>query len=59
MTIEDEIEQHRARGYSKEETAKKVGVPLGWVENVWAHQDAALTFVDRTDDSRHGKRGAA
>lgn len=56
--MDDAIEQHRAMGYSKADTARRLMAPLDLVEHVWAQMDAAVDENDRTDGSRHGRRSA-
>lgn len=57
--MDDTIEQHRAMGYSKQDTARRLMAPLDLIEHVWAQMDAAAADEDRVDPARHGKRGAA
>ena len=57
--MDDAIEQHRAMGYTKAESARRLMAPLDLIEHVWAQMDAAAADEDRVDKARHGKRGAA
>lgn len=54
--MDDAIEQHRAMGYTKQDTARRLMAPLDLIEHVWAQMDAAAGESDRTDRARHGAR---